>query len=353
MRDVKAGVKVGGAALAALTLWMQFVAPAVRHISSQPLSTAPPAGLIALSLGEWPTEPQLSLTFETSGPGPSSSTTVAFLFSAERPSKSDLEILGVIGYGTSIVTCDNENASLSWDKGFEDLNPEQKHMVKQHLREASGRSEDRTPTPPLSELQVSEKASQERYQLLVLRPQPSIRYVSGDDGTTKEQRVSTLDTTCTLAGNAAWTERSPDALFNVPGVSFGMTEVDTYPSSLQVETQISAGPDLSLLRATGVPDSPASTLEKLSWKSPNRGWSNSGESSYISLNGLSALFRSASLEKRNQDALFLAGVSLGIIGSLVIAVLSSLFDFVWLLGATGVRWAGRGLGSFRDALRRN
>lgn len=347
MKTWRRVVKAVGAIGLAVILFIWLVNPALEQINSEPLTTEQPKGLVGISLFAWTSIPSLGIEIETTGSTRDAANTMSLTLDSDTVVPGMPKVEAVLFDGSQVSTCDNVNVQLK-DATFNDLSPQQKYMVTQYMRDQSAKTPDSQPANIPSNLEISERATKAKYQKLILSP-VKYQYYSGDKGPLEGLQLTTK---CAFS-SSPWISRNPDSRFNSPNLSIATKSTEAAERKVTANVKVNAGQDLTLIRTTAAQDGQSSTPNVAAWSFAFGSVSQGDDSYYSSEQAVSAVFRSASLDRNNQSRLFLAGVSLGIAGSLAIAALSVFFDMLWTRLGVLFDWSRRQWRSFRTTSAQN
>lgn len=321
-------VKAIGALILSVVLWQLFVSAAFLQLRSEPLATSPSRDLIAIAV-PYRTD-SLNLTL-TTGAGSHEALLQITLSASETVDKpvepAQLVLLG--DSARSIRACGASEVSIQTGANQEALSPQLKELVRKHLRALLLTKNGQTGQSNLvpSDQEIADLAAGETFSVVTLDIEPSAYWHSNDDGDQIESTRLWLNTTCSLEASEFWVSQAPDVRLTSPvfAVATGGAEATDLPS-IAAGTRVTTGDDFSVLRATRA-SKESTRSDSLDWTWNPDSWSGSSEGWYrASDEGLSAVFRSAREDRRVQNELFIAGVALGLIGSLAITVLNLAVD---------------------------
>jgi hypothetical protein len=306
--------------LGAAILWLLFVQGPLDRIRESPLAVQEPEGLAAADISSNLPLEDGSITYRVAPPESDARSSFAFSIWSNTETGVDAgtgtaRIVLAGGQFETIRSCDDPRVRLNRGVPFEKLTPRQKEAVVAYIRDReSERAQESGTGLSGEELELTDIAGESLYVTL--------NWSFDLNGYVQEFQ-------CSFSTGAVWSSTGSDFRLDVPRSSWTWTSNNGNFEGLNPSARvvIDGTTDLTMVQSGGMARSTDERgVDEVTWSSTAYSTEIGNDTERQNYEGLSATFTSLSRERDEQDDLFIGGVALGLVGSLVIGGVALLLD---------------------------
>lgn len=348
-------LRFAGAGALALIIWLTLAADGWQQIAREPLIPQPVGGMVGIGIPLTPGEPgpvlatdrDLDVTVEVDRPD-----TNEILVRINYRDSSDtipeepfvLTLSGALA--SADVTCESAQSQVRTGQTFDELSTLGRSLS---VRELAQRDTDADESTRRSALEIAKDAKLETFLEVSLTPEIETSWYDPDVPTSssnaqtetytvREDKLR-LSEACAIRSRGLWTVSGPERRMNLPSVIVAELDEDS-DISTTVTTDLSVDPDTTVIRNLTQPSSQG--LPSVQWVTSTSGNGSQGfysgtvfsdDAEFLVTSDLSTVLSSSVEAQSAQSQIFLSGIGLGVMASLLVWMASELFNGgVWAAG---------------------